>query len=164
MSTHDLDDLVERFSMGRLHGPELADFETHLLQCAQCQDAVRDMEFFLDALRSEAGHSRPDVRPGLRLAASTSVERQYLLVQAALPGAGLHNIGVLLLDADSDQLYCRFRRDYEEFAGEEADWFRELPDCISRCAKERGAQKCVEWMEASLSNAVLVSARKGIVT
>jgi hypothetical protein len=52
---------------------------------------------------------------------------EYLLMQSELPNANVQ-IGVLLLVADSDRLYCRFRRDFEEFAGDEAEWFKELPE------------------------------------
>jgi hypothetical protein len=50
--THDLDGAVERFSMGKLRGAELAEFETHLLQCDQCQVAVSRTDLFLVAIRS----------------------------------------------------------------------------------------------------------------
>jgi hypothetical protein len=49
---HNFSDLVERFSMGALNGIELANFEEHLLLCAECQDAVRRMDGFLAALGS----------------------------------------------------------------------------------------------------------------
>jgi hypothetical protein len=55
---------------------------------------------------------------------------QYLLVQAALPFTPLQNIGVLLIDIGCDRLCCRFRGDFEEFAGDEAAWFGELSDEI----------------------------------
>jgi hypothetical protein len=52
---------------------------------------------------------------------STKPTAEYLVLQAALPSAKIENIGVLLLDAKSDRLYSRYRRDFEVFAGEEAD-------------------------------------------
>jgi hypothetical protein len=87
----------------------------------------------------------------------------YLLLQAALPNAKLQNIGVLLLELDSDRLYCRFRRDFEEFAGNEADWFRELPEYILQMATELGGHKCLEWMESTLSNTLRISERKRVL-
>jgi hypothetical protein len=95
------------------------------------------------------------IRPRLR-------EGQYLLVQAALPNTPLQNIGVLLIDIGCDRLCCRFRRDFEEFAGDECDWFRELPSEISKSADELGAEKVVEWMESTLSNAVRISTRRRV--
>jgi Peptidase S24-like len=87
---------------------------------------------------------------------------EYLVMLAALPKTNCQNIGVLLLDVDSDQLYCRFRRDFAEFAGAEADWFKEMPDYILEMAKQLGAQKCVEWLETTLSNTLRISARRHV--
>lgn len=163
MNPHKKDDLVERFSMGTLQGTELTDFETHLPQCDQCQDAIRRMNLLLEAMRGAAEHSQQSDRLMARLPVSTKSKGQYLLVQSALPNTTLHNIGVLLIDVGSDRLYCRFRRDFEEFAGDEADWFKELPDDISQSADELGAEKCVEWLESTLSNVVRISTRKRVL-
>lgn len=92
----------------------------------------------------------------------TERTQEYLLVLTALPDANSQNIGVLLLDLDSDRLHCRFRRDFAEFAGEEADWFKELPDYILQTANNLGAQKCVEWLESTLSNTVRISKRERV--
>jgi hypothetical protein len=86
----------------------------------------------------------------------------YLLLQAELPNANLQSIGLLLLELDSDRLCCRFRRDFEEFAGEEADWFKELPEYILQMADELGGHKCLEWMESTLSNTLRISKRKRV--
>jgi hypothetical protein len=86
----------------------------------------------------------------------------YLLLQVELPSANSQNIGILLLDTDSDRLYCRFRRDFEEFAGDEADWFKEVPEYIVQMAKELGGQKCLEWMESTLSHTLRISKRKRV--
>ena len=163
MTPHNFDDLIERFSMGRLRGAELADFATQLLQCDHCQDAVRKMDLLLEAMRGAARHSRQSDGLMGGLSVVTSFEGQYLLVQVALPNTTLQHIGVLLIDVGSDRLYCRFRRDLEEFAGDEADWFNELPDYISQNADELGAEKCVEWLESTFSNAVRISPRKRVL-
>jgi hypothetical protein len=88
---------------------------------------------------------------------------QYLLLEAALPRAKTEYIGVLLLEADSDRLHGLFRRDFEDFVGDDADWFNALPDHISQRANELGARKCVEWLESTLSNALRISARESVV-
>jgi Peptidase S24-like len=87
---------------------------------------------------------------------------EYLLVQAELPNSNLQNIGILLLDPGSDRLYCRFRRDFEQFAGEEEDWFRELPDYISQTAIELGGKACLQRMESTLSGTLRISTREGV--
>jgi SOS-response transcriptional repressor LexA len=83
---------------------------------------------------------------------------EYLLVQAALPGKQTENIGILLLDADPDWLHCRFRRDFEAFAGDEAYWFEDLAEEVAAKARDVGGQKCLEWME-TLSHVLRVSPR-----
>lgn len=88
---------------------------------------------------------------------------EYLLAQAALPKTNIENIGILLLDGDSDRLYCRFRRDFREYAGDDADWFEELAAFISERADALGARGCFEWMESTLSNTLLISKRADVL-
>jgi hypothetical protein len=88
---------------------------------------------------------------------------QYLLLEAALPHANTEYIGVLLLEAASDRLHGRFRRDFEDLTGDDADWFNALPDHILQTANELGARKCVEWLESTLSNALRISDRQWVV-
>jgi hypothetical protein len=88
---------------------------------------------------------------------------EYLLVQAALPAAHIDDVGILLIDSESDQLHIRFRRDCDAFAGDEADWFEDLGDEISTKAEKLGAQKCLDWMESTLSNALQVSPRVSVL-
>jgi len=85
--------------------------------------------------------------------------RGAYLVQAALPGTQIENIAILLLDSGSDRLHSRFRRDFEAFAGDEADWFENLEDEVSAKSRELGGQKCLEWMESTLSHVLRISQR-----
>jgi SOS-response transcriptional repressor LexA len=87
---------------------------------------------------------------------------EHLLVQAALPGMPSENIGILLLDSNSDRLYSRFRRDCEAWAGNEVDWFECLGEEIFERSQELGGQKCLEWMESTLSHSVRVSERVSV--
>jgi hypothetical protein len=84
---------------------------------------------------------------------------EYLLVQAALPDAEVENIGILLLDPDADGLHSRFRRDFEAFAGDEANWFENLPDEVSAKSQELGGQNCLESLESTLSHVLRISPR-----
>jgi hypothetical protein len=77
---------------------------------------------------------------------------EYLVVQAALPGKQIENIGIMLLDSGSNQLHSLFRRDFEEFAGEDADWFQCFNDEVSVQSQQLGGQQCLEWMESMLSH------------
>jgi SOS-response transcriptional repressor LexA len=92
-----------------------------------------------------------------------SPRREYLVVQAALPGKQIENIGILLLNSGSDQLRSLLRRDVEEFAGEEADWFQGLDEEISVKSQQLGGQHCLEWMESVLSHGLRISQRHSIV-
>jgi hypothetical protein len=144
MSTHNSDDSMERFSMGRLEGAELAEFEKHLLQCNECQEGVRRMDLFLGVIRRAAGtvrqHDRPTTgTPRARFAG------EYHLLQASLHKTRRQNIGILLL-AGADRLETMFRRDFGEFAGERADWLQKLTQEITEKATDIGAKKCLEWL------------------
>ena len=55
---HIEDDLIERYSMGRLTEPELSEVEEHLLICTQCQERVEAEDRFTRAAR--AALSRPE--------------------------------------------------------------------------------------------------------
>jgi len=88
---------------------------------------------------------------------------KYLILRAALPHTKIENIGILLFEAESNELHCRYRRDWKEFAGKEADVFELLPEHISEIKKELGAEKCLKWMESKFGNAVRLSARKHVV-
>jgi hypothetical protein len=94
--------------------------------------------------------------------AQSSTRGEYLLVQIELPDKQVQNFGILLLDPRSDQLYSRFRRDFDIWAGEDADWFESLGEEIFERSQELGGQKCLEWMESTLSHAVRVSTRVGV--
>src|ERR1035441_6059328 len=107
LNHHSFEEMVEPFSMGRLRGPEPADFVAHLLHCMQCQEAVPKMDQFLVAIRGAAEHSRQHDARIVRLPLTTRCWGQYLVVQAALPSARLQNIGVLLIDVAFDRLYSR---------------------------------------------------------
>jgi len=67
---HADDDLLERYSMGRLAGPELEKFEEHLLICPQCQDNLDSADAYVGGIRSAAAEFEqqrsPVGRPRLR--------------------------------------------------------------------------------------------------
>jgi len=67
---HADDDLLERYSMGRLAGPELEKFEEHLLICPQCQNNLAAADAYVGGIRSAAAEfyqrSSPVARPRLR--------------------------------------------------------------------------------------------------
>jgi SOS-response transcriptional repressor LexA len=84
---------------------------------------------------------------------------EYVLVQAAVPGARIEDIGVLLIDSESNQLHSRFRRDIQAFAGDEWEWFENLGEDVSKNAERLGGRECLDWMEATLSHILRISER-----
>lgn len=54
---HASDDLLEKYSMGRLAGAELADLEEHLLLCELCQDRLAHEDQLRQSVRDAAAAS-----------------------------------------------------------------------------------------------------------
>jgi hypothetical protein len=82
------EDLIERYSMGRVEEPELSALEEHLLICSRCQDQVEAEDRFARAAR--AALSRPE-----------SAVREFRSRWSFLTGrwAGLAYAGAVLLAA-----------------------------------------------------------------
>ena len=53
--THPEEEILERFSMGRLVEPELGEFEEHLLICDRCQERLDEATEFTALMREAAG-------------------------------------------------------------------------------------------------------------
>src|ERR1041385_904344 len=97
---------------------------------------------------------------------SVAVQTQngrYSIVQAALPGQGLVNLGVLLEDPQTNTLHVRFRRDMESIAGEEDDWFEALADDLNSKSREMGAAELLANLEETLSGSVLITDRQAVM-
>lgn len=88
----------------------------------------------------------------------TSLAR-YSIVRVELPGRDAVNLGVLLEDAGSNQLHLRFRRDLEAVVGEEEDLevVSAIADDLAAKAAEMGAGALLEYLQATLSNALRIS-------
>jgi len=90
---------------------------------------------------------------------------QYSIVQLELPGEGLVNLGVLLLDPQTNELHVRLRRDFEKLT-EEDDLnatLSVLADDFAQKADEMGAQALVEYLEQSLSNVLRITDREEVL-
>lgn len=59
---HIKDDLIERYSMGRIEEPELAEVEEHLLICPECQRRVEEEDDFVRAARAALSAPENTVR------------------------------------------------------------------------------------------------------
>ena len=55
---HAPDDLLERYSMGRLAGTELEQFEEHLLVCPHCQKNLAFTDAYVQGMRDAAAESQ----------------------------------------------------------------------------------------------------------
>ena len=88
----------------------------------------------------------------------------WWLVEAHLPGRGGEPIGVLLHEPETDTLYLRLRRDWDEIADEEdAEVLRALADDLDRKAREMGASALLRQLEDTLSNAIRLSDRREVL-
>ena len=96
--------------------------------------------------------------------ASTAVTpraAECLYLQVALPGLGLENAGVLLIDTAEDRLHHKLRRDWNEIAEpDDAEVLEALDDDLAAKAAEFGAERCVSYLEESLSNVLRVTDAK----
>jgi len=85
---------------------------------------------------------------------------EYLIVELALPGLPQRNIGVLLRDAESGQVYPKLRDHWEEIEDpEEAEWLEALGEDFDAKILEMGGDGFLRYLEDSLSNALRLSER-----
>lgn len=87
----------------------------------------------------------------------------YVLLEAALPGRGVRNIGVLLVDPSSDRAFFRVRPSFDDIADpEDAEVLDALADHIRDCASEMGTSAFLESLEDVASNSIRVTDRQTI--
>jgi len=88
---------------------------------------------------------------------------EYVLLQLALPAKPVHNIGVLLLDTESDCSRLRLRARWDDLAdAEDAAYLAELDRDFHGKIEEMGARGFLESIEDSFSHVLRVSERKTI--
>jgi SOS-response transcriptional repressor LexA len=93
----------------------------------------------------------------------TTQHARYMILTSELPGEGPKNAGVLLEDPSTDRLWVRLRRDWEEFAPEEAEVLAAIEDDLTAKAQEMGAAQLLGYLEDTLSNTLLVTGRRDVV-
>ena len=89
----------------------------------------------------------------------TTHRARYMIITLELPGAGPMNAGVMLEDPATDRLWVRLRRDWEEFAPEEAEVLAALEYDLTAKARELGAKELLRYLEDTLSNVLVVADR-----
>ena len=90
-------------------------------------------------------------------------EGRYAVLTADLPGETGAPIGVLLQDPETNRLYVRLRRDWDEIADEDAEVFESLESDLEAKALEFGAEKLFEWLEDVLSGTLRMSDRRNVL-
>jgi SOS-response transcriptional repressor LexA len=93
----------------------------------------------------------------------TTREGQYSVLQAALPGRSLDNIGVLLLNPSSDRLQLRLRRRFEEIAGpDDCEVLELLEEDLEAKASEMGGEALLRYLEDTLSSTLRITDREAV--
>ncbi|MBZ5590723.1 MAG: S24 family peptidase [Acidobacteriia bacterium] len=88
---------------------------------------------------------------------------EYLLVELARPGEPQRNIGVLLRDTSTGQVYPKIRDHWEEIEDpEEAELLKALGEDFELKIHEMGGDEFLRSLEDSLSNALRVSERVAV--
>ncbi len=94
---------------------------------------------------------------------ATTHRARLSLLDLELPGKQPMHAGVLLLDPESDRLYVRMRRDWNEITPEEAEVLELLESDLEAKSTELGATHLMEHLEHSLSNLVRVTEPREVV-
>src|SRR5271154_7048790 len=92
----------------------------------------------------------------------TTEHAQYLIIALEVPGADRVNAGVLLEDPATDRLWVRLRRDWEEFAPDEAEVLAAIEFDLRAKAQELGAKELLQYLEDTLSNVLLLTDRREV--
>jgi phage repressor protein C with HTH and peptisase S24 domain len=96
---------------------------------------------------------------------SARTRGEYVLLQLALPGEPVHDVGVLLVDADPDsgRHALRLRTHWEDLAGpEDAAYLAALQRDFQDKIADLGARRLLESWEDSLSHVLRVSEREAV--
>jgi len=83
-------------------------------------------------------------------------------LEVALPGRPKEVAGVLLLDVEADELHLRLRRDWDSFAGEEAEVLSLLEEDLAAKGREWGGGRLLEFLEDCLAHTVRISEREAM--
>jgi SOS-response transcriptional repressor LexA len=86
-----------------------------------------------------------------------------MILTLELPGTGRMNAGVLLEDPETDRLWVRLRRDWEELAPEEAEVLAAVEYDLAAKAQELGAKELLRYLEDTLSNVLAVTDRREVL-
>ena len=90
---------------------------------------------------------------------------EYVILEAQFPGHTPEAIGILLRDAEADDVHLRLRRDFESIADDDLDLelLNELGDDLRRKSSEMRGAAFFAWMEDNLSNVLRISERERVM-
>jgi hypothetical protein len=101
--------------------------------------------------------------PALVIPITARRQGTYVLLEAALPQRPPQNIGVFLMDLDSNRAWIRLRDRYDDIADpDDAEVLEALGKDLENRAAESGAAACLASLEDSLSNALRVGDRQAV--
>jgi SOS-response transcriptional repressor LexA len=88
---------------------------------------------------------------------------EYVVLQLALPGRPVSNVGVYLLDASADRGHLRLKPDWETVAGEDdREVLERLEDDLRQVAEEMGGKAFLAYLEDSFSNVIQLTQREAL--
>src|ERR1022692_3144003 len=101
--------------------------------------------------------------PALVISITARRQGTYVLLEAVLPHRLPQNIGVFLMDPDTNRAWIRLRSHYDDLADpDDAEVLEALPEELENRCAESGAAACLESLEDSLSNALRVGDRQAV--
>jgi phage repressor protein C with HTH and peptisase S24 domain len=88
---------------------------------------------------------------------------QYSLLISELPGRGVQTLGVLLLDAENNELHIRLRRDWDALASQEdAEVLSALEDDLALQSRQEGGRSVLDRLEDWGSGSIRVTDREAV--
>lgn len=87
---------------------------------------------------------------------------QFRVVEVSLPGESPVAVGVILADSDGEYR-MRFRRDWEDFAGEESEVLEALAEDFEDKAREFGIGEWMRMCEDSFSNTLRITDAESVM-
>jgi phage repressor protein C with HTH and peptisase S24 domain len=86
---------------------------------------------------------------------------EFVVIEAALPGAATRPVGVLLVDPASDRAWVRLRPRFDDLT-DDTEVLDELESDLRAKASETGAGALLASLEDSLSNTIRISDRRAV--
>lgn len=88
----------------------------------------------------------------------------YSVLSIELPGSELTPLGILMEEVHPPRLHLRLRRDWQRFAGEEAEVLENLADDLARKAEavHLGVDGLFQYLENTLGNVLRITTREPV--